>query len=149
MAVANYLGLTLEQIPIGPAECRTADYRLKNPNGKVPTLEDGDFFLWESNAIMFYLTQKVRGQNLMPGKARLRTELWRWLSWSMCHWAPTLHKLVHERMVKPAVLGLPPDCEALERAEHEFHRLASILDQHLASRPFVLGRKLNRTGQGL
>jgi glutathione S-transferase len=32
-----------------------ADYLDMNPNGRVPTLVDGDFVLWESNSIMRYL----------------------------------------------------------------------------------------------
>ena len=31
------------------------DYLAMNPNGRVPTLVDGDFVLWESNSIMRYL----------------------------------------------------------------------------------------------
>src|SRR6266436_4226363 len=31
------------------------DYLAMNPNGRVPTLVDGDFVLWESNSVMRYL----------------------------------------------------------------------------------------------
>ena len=32
-----------------------APYLAMNPNGRVPTLVDGDFVLWESNSVMRYL----------------------------------------------------------------------------------------------
>ena len=34
----------------------TPQYRALNPNGLVPTVEDGPFVLWESNTIVRYLT---------------------------------------------------------------------------------------------
>jgi glutathione S-transferase len=36
------------------------DYLVMNPNGRVPTLVDGDFVLWESNSIMRYLCLAYR-----------------------------------------------------------------------------------------
>ncbi len=143
MAVANQLGLTLEQVSMDPADCRKPEYRAINPNQKVPTLQDEDYFLWESNAIMVYLAQKVRGHSLIPGTSRNRVELWRWMSWCMGHFTPTVRTLLHERMVKPMVLGQATDEVAVKRAEAAFHPLARILDEHLADKQFVLGPKLS------
>ena len=39
-------------------ETRSPDYLAKNPNGKVPTLVEDDFVLWESPAILKYLAAK-------------------------------------------------------------------------------------------
>ncbi|MBV8185543.1 MAG: glutathione S-transferase N-terminal domain-containing protein, partial [Hyphomicrobiales bacterium] len=36
----------------------TPEFRTKNPNGLVPLMEDDDFVLWESNAIVRYLAAK-------------------------------------------------------------------------------------------
>ena len=41
----------------------TIEYLTKNPNGLVPTLEDGDFTLWESNTIVRYLTENYGNDN--------------------------------------------------------------------------------------
>ena len=38
---------------------REPDYLAMNPNGRVPTLVDGDFVLWESNSIMRYLVPRL------------------------------------------------------------------------------------------
>jgi glutathione S-transferase len=53
------LGLPFERIDVGGAfgKTDTADYRAMNPTGLVPTLQEGTFTLWESNAILRYLAQ--------------------------------------------------------------------------------------------
>ena len=37
-----------------------------NPNGLVPTIQDGDFILWESNSVMRYLVDKYGQGKLLP-----------------------------------------------------------------------------------
>ncbi len=51
------LGLPYERIDVGGAfgKTDTPEYRAMNPTGLVPTLQEGDFTLWESNAILRYL----------------------------------------------------------------------------------------------
>ena len=53
------LGLPFERIDVGGAfgKTDTAEYRAMNPTGLVPTLQEGSFTLWESNAILRYLAQ--------------------------------------------------------------------------------------------
>ena len=53
------LGLPFERIDVGGAfgKTDTAEYRAMNPTGLVPTLQEDDFCLWESNAILRYLAQ--------------------------------------------------------------------------------------------
>jgi glutathione S-transferase len=54
------LGLPLETIARNPrkGETRSPDYLAKNPNGRVPVLEEDGFVLWESLAILRYLAAK-------------------------------------------------------------------------------------------
>ena len=56
-AVAYELGIELEHVPVDllAGETRLPQFVAKNPNGRVPLLEDGDLLLWESNAITGYL----------------------------------------------------------------------------------------------
>src|ERR1700744_1903527 len=56
------LDLSYERIDAGMAfgRNRDPDYLAMNPNGRVPTLVDGDYELWESNSIMRYLVLAPR-----------------------------------------------------------------------------------------
>ena len=37
---------------------RDPEYLAMNPNGRIPTIKDGEFLLWESNAIVRYLCRR-------------------------------------------------------------------------------------------
>jgi glutathione S-transferase len=54
------LGLQYDRIDAGNefGVTKTPQYRVLNPNGLVPTIEDGDFQLWESNIIVRYLARR-------------------------------------------------------------------------------------------
>jgi glutathione S-transferase len=73
------LGLPFERIDRGGAfgQTDTAQYRGMNPTGLVPTLQEDDFTLWESNAIVRYLTRDNPG--LFPTGARARANVDRWM----------------------------------------------------------------------
>lgn len=52
-----------------------------NPNRMVPVLVDGDFVLWESNAICRYLCARDGGSALLPLEARARARAEQWMDW--------------------------------------------------------------------
>ena len=56
---AKQLPYESKQLEFSKAEHKSAEYLALNPRGKVPTLRDGDFTLYESVAIMAYLERKV------------------------------------------------------------------------------------------
>jgi glutathione S-transferase len=55
--------------------------RALNPNAQMPTLVDGDFVLWESNAICRYLANRERRTDLYPAEPRARAQVDRWIDW--------------------------------------------------------------------
>ena len=48
--LAAELGIPLNKVPVDPriGETRTREFLAMNPNGRVPTLEEDGFVLWES-----------------------------------------------------------------------------------------------------
>lgn len=143
-AAAHYLGLGLELIEMEPhsAALKSEEFRAKNPNGLVPTLEDGDYTLWESNAILVYLAQKGQHPHFLPQSPAQQVEMWRWMSWGMCHWAPTLRIFMYEHMVQPLIHRQPTNTEAVARASQTFASLAKILEGHLQQHAYMLGEPL-------
>lgn len=80
------IGLDFEHIPIdfrGDA-LDNPDYRALNPNGRVPTLVDGDLVLWESMAINLYLARRYGGDvGLWPDDAEGEALAFQWSFWVM------------------------------------------------------------------
>jgi glutathione S-transferase len=142
VAVAHEVGLSLELVTVDlfKGEARTPTMLAKNPNGKVPILEDGDFVLWESNAMLGYLAAKANRTDLAPTTLRERAEVDRWMSWGLAHFAPAVRKVAFERIVKKlAGLGAPD--EALVKAgSDEFAAWASVLDQSIGRKEYLCGR---------
>jgi glutathione S-transferase len=58
------------------------DYLRLNPNGKVPTLVDGDVVVWESNTILRYLGNK-HGGSFYPADPAARSHVERWMDWQL------------------------------------------------------------------
>jgi glutathione S-transferase len=52
-----------------------------NPNRMVPVLVDGDFTLWESNAICRYLCARAGSDALLPRDAHARARVEQWMDW--------------------------------------------------------------------
>ncbi|HYD32015.1 MAG TPA: glutathione S-transferase N-terminal domain-containing protein [Azospirillaceae bacterium] len=61
---------------------RSPDYLVLNPNGRVPTLVDGNLVLFDSAAICLHLCDRHPAAGLAPdvGTAE-RAEFYKWLIW--------------------------------------------------------------------
>lgn len=57
-----------------------------NPNGQVPVLVEGDFVLWESNAILIYLAERCG--RLLPTQLEQRALAFQWLGWQTAELNP-------------------------------------------------------------
>jgi glutathione S-transferase len=76
------LGLPFERIDVGGAfgKTKTPGYLTMNPTSLVPTLQEGDFTLWESNAILRYLgAVHARESALWPSEVHARANVDRWM----------------------------------------------------------------------
>jgi glutathione S-transferase len=111
-----------------------------NPNASVPAMVDGDFELWESNAILQYAADKMGNERAYPKDLRTRADINRWLLWESSSWFPSCYVFLVENCVKP-LLGGVPDPAVLEAQLAQFHKLAGILDKRLASSKWVSGNQ--------
>src|SRR5262245_36852090 len=84
--LAAELGIPLETIARDPrkGETRSPEYLAKNPNGRVPVLEEDGFVLWESLAILRYLAAK-RPERALGGGDPKSARAW---SISVCAGGP-------------------------------------------------------------
>jgi len=138
---AQLLGLPFERVDAGAAFgiTKTPDYLARNPNALVPTLEDGEFVLWESNAIVRYLCAKYSEGRLYPQDLRTRFDAERWMDWQQT----TLNGAGREAFIQ--LFRTPPDqrnAQAIAASVAATEPLLALLDTHLAQRPFMAGERL-------
>ncbi len=119
-------------------EHKAEPYITLNPNASVPAMTDGDFELWESNAILQYAADKVGNESAYPRDLKMRCDINRWLHWEGAHWFPSCYVFLVENCVKP-LLGGQPDPAVLDAQAASFHKLAGILDQRLSGQRWVAG----------
>jgi len=113
----------------------TPEYRKMNPNGRVPTIEDDGFVLWESHTIVRYLCAKHSMGKLCPSDLRVRADAERWMDWAF-----TFQSAMRD--VFWGLIRTPPekrDQKAIDAGVKASHELAGMLDGVLADRPYVAG----------
>jgi len=133
------LDLAFERIDAGMAfgKNREPDYLAMNPNGRVPTLVDGDYVLWESNSIMRYFVLAYRPQSpIYPQDPKLRASADRWLDWTLSTLQPVdrpvFWALVRTPVEQRDMVAIQKDADA-EAAQWR------VVDAYLATRRFITG----------
>jgi len=134
----NLIGAPYELVHVDyfKGEHKAEPYLTLNPNASVPALTDGDFQLWESNAMLQYAADKFGNDAVYPRELQTRADINRWLQWEGSHWFPSCYVFLVENCVKP-LLGGQPDPAVLNAQAEQFHKLAAILDKRLADRRWV------------
>jgi glutathione S-transferase len=143
-AVAAHIGLPLELefVDLPKGQQQTPEYLALNPTGRAPVLVDGDFILWESNAIMQYLADRTPNR-LWPNDARDRADIMRWQSWQLAHWDKEgCEPLIIERLVKKFLNLGPPEMAVVAKGMESFNREARVLDAHLAKQSYLVGTEV-------
>jgi glutathione S-transferase len=141
VALAHEVGIPLEtvRVDIFKGEARAAALLAKNPNGRVPVLEDGDFILWESTAMLGYLAAKAGRADLAPSAPREHADVERWLAWYGAHFGPAMRKIAFERVAKKLGGLGAPDEAIVQQGLAEFAVVAQVLDRALAGREYLCG----------
>jgi glutathione S-transferase len=115
----------------------TADFLALNPNAMVPVIRDGDFVLWESNAIIRYLATAYGDGALLPAAPRERAKVEQWMDWQATElnnaWRYAFLALVRKN---PAYT----DQAALAASVASWSQHIAILERQLASTgAYILG----------
>jgi glutathione S-transferase len=137
---AEEVGIPYENVPAGGAFGIVSDpeYLAKNPNGLVPTLEDRDLVLWESNTIVRYLAAQYGQSTLYIEDAAARANAEKWMDWATSRIAAPFAGVFWN------VVRLTPDKQdhaAKEKGRRDCSQLFSIADAALASQPYLSGEK--------
>ncbi|MGM8899772.1 glutathione S-transferase family protein [Psychrobacter sp. 1Y4] len=136
MKVALFLeetGLPYELVAVDTlkGEQHTPEYRTINPNGKTPALEDDGKRVFDSTAILMYLSEKT---GLLAGQPEDRSEMLSWLMFLATGLGPYSGQSVHFRHKAPEKIPY-----AMNRYLREAERHYEVLDTHLEGREYLVG----------
>ncbi len=126
-------GLPYELAPIDTmkGEQHSAAFLAINPNGRVPAIEDDGKRVFDSTAILLYLSEKT---GKLGGKAEDRGELLSWMLFIASGLGPFSGQAVHFKHMAPEKLPY-----AINRYDREAQRHYEVLDKHLENRTYILG----------
>jgi len=135
-------GVDFERIDAGLqfGVVRSPEFLKLNPNGLVPTLEDGDLILWESNTIMRYLVSQHNQNKRFPSDIASQYGSEKWMDWQVGTMWPVL---------RPTFIGLTRTPAAdrnhvvIQKAYQDTNELFSLLDQTLASQAYCSGNQFH------
>ncbi|MEL6478757.1 MAG: glutathione S-transferase family protein, partial [Pseudomonadota bacterium] len=111
----------------------TPEYLAMNPNGVVPTLQDGDLTIWESQAILRYLAARYGDSAFWPEDVALRAELDMWAEWIRTTFQPKFNYQIFWQLVR--VGAAERDETAIAEAAKALKPLMARLEARMARRP--------------
>jgi glutathione S-transferase len=114
------------------------DHLARQPFGQIPALEDGDFSLYESRAIIRYLDETLPGQALRPKDARGRAIMEQWMSVETSNFTPHAMTYIYQHFFGP-MRGQQPDLAKVEEAKPKLDKCLEIMDKRLSSVPHFAG----------
>jgi glutathione S-transferase len=118
---------------------QTEAYLKLNPNGKVPTLVDGDAVVWESNTILRYLCSKSSGGTaLHPADPAARSQIERWMDWQLAAFNAPYLGVFREAKKKEEERAPSFGADAKELAAQ-----LEILEKGTAGRPWLAGESFS------
>ncbi|MEK9752146.1 MAG: glutathione S-transferase family protein [Rhodospirillaceae bacterium] len=138
MWCAAELGIDVKRVDMGLqfGGNNTPEYLAKNPNGLVPTLEDGDTYVWESNTIVRYLADKYGTAGFALASPEARAWNGQWMDWFLTVMAPTIGPIFRTLVRTPEA---ERDMKAVAAHAVALGKSFAILDDVLATRDFIGG----------
>lgn len=116
-------------------DSKTPEFLELNPNGRIPTLVDGDLVLFESMAINLYLA-KTYGGALYPDNPADEAHAIQWSVWGMTEIEPLQMQIVVQKLFVPEDKR---DERVIANAAKGLERPLKVLDDALADRDYLLG----------
>ncbi len=141
---AHQIGIEYEMVLVnfGTGDQKSPSHTALNPNQRMPVLSEGDFSLWESNAIVQYLASLKPETGYLPADLKARMTAVKWQFWETAHWDPACAVFMFERVVKKLFGRGECDPAEIKRGEELMARLGPVLDGQLQKTRYVAGDRL-------
>jgi glutathione S-transferase len=133
----------LAAMAFGSGAHKAPDYLAKNPFGRLPTIEHGDFVLYEAQAIGRYIDQVFDGPSLTPAEPRAQARMNQVMNIVDWYVMPSISAGIgFNRVVKPK-FGMTPDEDAVTAALPMARICVAALEDILAGKPYFAGEAVS------
>jgi glutathione S-transferase len=116
------------------------EYMKMNPNSRVPTIIDDGFMLWESNAIVRYLSAKHGMSSMFPSDPIQFADADRWMDWQQTTVGPAIFPVFWGLVRTPEA---ERDLAAIDKGRLHMISVMQILEDRLEGREFLVGNRLS------
>jgi glutathione S-transferase len=123
------------ELDIMEGKTRTAEFLAKNPNGRIPAIEEDGRYLAESNAILIYFAE---GTAFLPADRFSRAQVFQWLFFEQYSHEP--YVATPRFIVKHLAADHPRQAELPKRLEQGRAALG-VMESHLKTRMFFVDEK--------
>lgn len=117
---------------------KSAEHMARQPFGQIPVLEEGDFRLYESRAIIRYLDEVLPGHKLTPGDAKGRAIMEQWISVEASNFTPHAMKIIYEDLFKK-MQGAPSDSTLVQAGITGVSKALDIMNSRLGESAYLAG----------
>jgi len=140
-SVVHELGLSCEFVDVAMVqrEHKSPAFLAMNPNGKVPVLDDGGFYVWESNAIICYLAAKKPEAGLLLTDPRGMAMMHQWLQWQATTLGPVTNEVMMET-VYAKMRGRETDQQKYAAGMEKVRQALDVLETSLAGKEYLCGK---------
>ncbi|CAK7338897.1 unnamed protein product [Dovyalis caffra] len=130
----------LVHVDLDSGEQKQPDFLLKQPFGQVPVVEDGDFKLFESRAIIRYYAAKYadRGPNLLGTTLEEKALVDQWLEIEAHNFNDLVFNIVLQVVILPR-MGLQGDSKLAKTNEEKLEKVLDVYEERLSKRKYLAG----------
>ncbi len=139
-ANAMNVAYDFQSVDLAAGEQRQENFLKVNPVGRIPALTDGDFVVFESNAIMRYLAEKTNSP-LYPKDLQKSAIVNQWLDFGSIHIGGAMGKIFFNTLVYKFVNGTK-DENSLKEGRQFLTNFLKNVDAQLAKTPYICGNDL-------
>ncbi|ONI17771.1 hypothetical protein PRUPE_3G178300 [Prunus persica] len=127
-------------IDLFKGEHKDPEFLKLQPFGQVPVIQDGDYTLYESRAIIRYYAEKYKSQgtDLLGKTIEERGLVEQWLEVEASNYHPPLDNLVIQILFAPE-LGLPSDPKIIQESEEKLGKVLDVYEERLSKSKYLAG----------
>jgi glutathione S-transferase len=129
--------------PLSPPQHRAPDHLQRQPFGRVPVLEHGDFRLYETQAILRYLDRVIPEPQLTPTDVRAEARMNQVIGITDCYVMQDISSpIVFQRLIAPQ-FGMPVDEDRFAAALPKAAVCIDELGRLLGDQPYMAGAAIS------